>query len=147
MLRDLAYNDGCEAAKVAFFGELYDKHIKGNIGPLAAGLLTSDPVSAGLGGMVGQLADTPPEGSHTIRALGIGAGAAGANLIARPVMNAVLGGIVTAVGGIGHPMAQMALLSAMEIPTSIAQTYAASLGRKGAVHAENYLKEKGINIP
>jgi hypothetical protein len=147
MLRDLAYSEGQDAAKLAFFGELYDKHIKGNMGPLAAGLFTSDPVSAGLGGMVGQLADTPPEGSHTLRALGIGAGAAGANLIAAPIMNKVLGAIVSAVGGVGHPVAQMALTSAMSIPTSIAQSYAAGLGRRGAVHAENYLKEKGVNIP
>ena len=143
-----AYAAGSDAAKVAFFGELYEKYIKGNVGPFAGSLFTRSPLSAGLAGAAGQAIDTPPEGSKILRGLGVGGGAALANVLVNPVATMVAAGIVSHMGldpgSVLTPLIQEGL---RDIPTGLAQGFAASKGRDAAEHVEKFLKAKGTRIP
>jgi hypothetical protein len=152
-----AYLAGSDDAKVAFLGELYRKHIKGETGPLLGSLLTEDPLSAGLAGAAGQAIDTPPGGSKILRSLGVGGGAALANALVNPVANIVATAVVSALGlPIRAPVFSAGKMpnvgwllkdTLRMLPTGAAQMFAASKGRDAAEHVEKFLKTKGTRIP
>ena len=143
-----AYDAGCEAAKVAFFGELYDKYVKGNLGPLHSTFVTRNPAFAGVAGAAGQALDTPPEGSTILRSLGVGGGSAAANALVNPVAKIVAATVVSSMGL--NPASQWTGLlqeGLRELPTGLAQSFAATKGRDAAIHAEKALRSKGLRIP
>jgi len=143
-----AYAQGVSDAKVAFLGKLYDKYIKGDLGPFLSTLGSGSPAMAGIAGAAGQAIDTPPEGSKILRSLGVGGGAAIANSLVHPVAQIVA---ATAVASLGlNPASGWTTLlreTISDIPTGIAQSFAAKKGRGAAEHVEKFLKEKGTRIP
>jgi len=147
-LAQRAYTAGSDDAKVAFLGELYRRYIKGDVGPLASSFATGGPLSAGLVGAAGQAVDTPPEGSKILRGLGVGGGAALANVLVNPVATMVAAGVVSHLGlnpsSVLTPLIQEGL---RDLPTGLAQGFAASKGRDAAEHVEKFLKTKGTRIP
>lgn len=143
-----AYLAGQADAKVAFLGELYDQHIKGSLGPLMGGLFTANPLQAGLAGAVGQALDTPPGGSKILQSIGVAGGAAAANALVHPIVSAIVDATASAVGI--APISQtsrMIVQAVKDIPTALAQTYAAGKGRDAATHVDQFLKAKGSRIP
>ena len=141
------YDIGVTDAKVAFFGELYDKHLKGNLGPVASSLFTGSPASAGVAGSVGQAFDTPPGGSVLLRSLGVGGGAALANALVNPVAKIVASAAASSLG-INPASGGGALFTDIlrDLPTSAAQMWAAQKGRGVAEHAEKFLQSKGMRV-
>jgi hypothetical protein len=143
-----AYRAGQEDAKMAFLGELYQKHIKGGLGPLMGGLFTANPLQAGLAGAVGQALDAPTGGSKILQSLGVAGGAAVANSLVHPIVSAIVDATASAVGiapisRTGHLLIQ----AVKDIPTALAQTYAAGKGRSAATHVDQLLQAKGTRIP
>jgi len=154
-----AYSLGASDAKVAFFGELYEKHIKGDLGPFASGLFVGSPLSAAAAGAAGQALDTPAGGSKILRSIGVGAGAAAANKVVSPIANFVahavmmgLNPILYSLPVLGYPPVAAAISQLLgtaihEIPTGIAQSYAATKGRAAAQHLEKFLQKKDVRVP
>lgn len=144
----LAYRAGQEDAKVAFLGELYQKHIKGNLGPLMGGLFTANPLHAGLAGAVGQALDTQAGGSKILQSLGVAGGAAAASSIVHPIVSAIVDATASAVGIAPISRTSKLLIQAVkDIPSALAQTYAAGKGRDAATHVDELLQAKGTRIP
>jgi hypothetical protein len=143
-----AYDSGSADAKLAFFGELYNKYVKGDTGPMAAGLLTGHPLLAGLAGAAGQAVDTPPGGSKILRSLGVGGGAALANKLLGSTATLVAAGAVSAMGLTqGTLLTNLVQEGLRDIPLGLAQGFAASKGRDLAERAETFLKAKDTRVP
>jgi len=126
----------------------YDKHIKGNLGPLTASLFTANPYQAGAAGAVGQAFDTPPGGSKILRSLGVGGGAAIANALVNPVAKIVASTIASSLG-INAASGGGTLFTGIlrDFPTGMAQMWAAEKGRGAAEHVEKLLQTKGTRTP
>lgn len=137
-----AYSAGQRAAKVAFLGELYDKHIKGDVGPLASGIFTKNPLLAGGVGGLGQALDSAPGESRLLSSLGVAGGAGIANAVASPIAKVIANVVAKATGA---PPVVEDLLSAL--PTSLAQTAGARGGRHAARKLDQFMKDKKEKAP
>ena len=155
MIPELYYTVGVETAKIAFLGELYNRYIKGNLGPLAGSLTTYSPSAAGLAGSLGQSIDTPPGGSKILRSIGVGGGAALANALVAPVAGYVADAVIAATGlpipavasqGVPSPGGLLHSLL-RDAPTSLAQAFVARKGRDAAESLEQFLRKKDVRIP
>lgn len=142
-----AYAAGSDDAKVAFFGELYNKYIKGDVGPLLAGAAMQPPHEAAIAGGVGQLLDTPPGGSKILRSLGVAGGAVAGSALIMPVANIVAKAVMATSGLNPEGAGAVLLRGLMGIPPSLGVSYAARKGRDAAEHVEKFLKSKGTRIP
>jgi len=144
----VAYVSGVSDAKLAFFGELYDQHLKGNLGPFFGSLVTGSPAAAGIVGAAAQGVDTPPEGSMLLRSLGVGGGAAIANRLVNPIATFVASAVVSSLGLNPASFGTKLLAEGIrDIPTGLAQGFAATKGRDAAQGIEKFLKTKGMSLP
>ena len=143
-LKHLAYSTGQQDAAASLLGKLYDRHIKGDLGPLASSFITSSPHGAALAGGVVQAIDTPPEGSRILRSLGVAGGGALGNKLVASTASAVASAIVSA---LGLPSTGLLHMFLRGIPTGAAQHFLAAKGRDAAKYLETRLKEKGVEIP
>lgn len=147
------YDAGREAAKVAFFGELYDQVLKGRAGPIAGGLITSHPLAAGGAGAIGSLLDDNTSGDFSrrhkaLRAVGVGGGSALMNALVHPVAKIVAAAVVSKLpispSGEGARLLKDLLAA---VPTGAAQQFVASKGQSAADHIEKSLKKKEEKKP